>query len=47
MNTNRTLFASTGVLAAGDAVVVGTMDVVVVHGCGFYEDRENGEESES
>ena len=47
MNTNRTLLASTGVLTAGDAIVIGTMDVVVVHGCGFDEDGENGKESES
>jgi hypothetical protein len=48
VDTNRTVLASTSVAVrtTRDAVVVGAMDVVVVQGCGFGEDRENGEKSE-
>jgi len=48
IDMRRTMLASTGVdiCTAGDAVVVGTMDVTVVERCGFGEDRESGEENE-
>lgn len=47
VNTNRTLLAPTVFLrTAGEGVVVGTMDVVVVQGYGFGEDGESGENNE-
>lgn len=48
MDTNRALLASTGVAicTAGDAIVIGTMNVVLVERCGFDEDGESGEENE-
>lgn len=48
MDTNGTLLASTSAVirTAGDTVVVGTMDVILVERCGFDEDGESGEENE-
>ena len=48
MDTNRAVLASTGVTirAAGDTVVVGTMNVAWVERCGFGEDGKSGEENE-
>lgn len=48
MDTDRTVLASTSIAVrtTGNAIVVGTMDVVVVQECSFGEDGESGEENE-
>ena len=42
-DTNGTLLAPCPIRTARDTVVVGTMNVVVIEGCGFGKGRESGE----